>query len=214
MTTRDEWTPERSKYEKVKADLAGHFDEQAIEETAIRHANGFEIPTRTAAKRAVKGAAMLDARMSHTQEELEAIAAGGAELLDAVHGYLCRFVAYPSPDATIAHTLWIAHTHLMDAWESTPRIAFLSPEPGSGKTRALEITETLGPSTRQSINATPAYLFRKVSDPEDCRRSCTTRSTRSSDRRPRTTKKSAASSTPDIGVALWPVVAWFTGRPS
>jgi hypothetical protein len=53
----------------------------------------------------------------------------------------------------------------MEAWESTPRLAFLSPEPGSGKTRALEITETLVPRPIEAINATPAYLFRKVSDP-------------------------------------------------
>jgi hypothetical protein len=89
----------------------------------------------------------------------------GAELLDAVHAFVCRFVAYPSADAAVAHTLWIAHAHLMDAWESTPRIAFLSPEPGSGKTRALEITETLVPRPVEAVNATPAYLFRKVSDP-------------------------------------------------
>ena len=60
--------------------------------------------------------------------------------------------------------LWIAHTHLMDAWESTPRIAFLSPEPGSGKTRALEITELLVPRPVEAVNVTPAYLFRKVGD--------------------------------------------------
>jgi hypothetical protein len=61
----------------------------------------------------------------------------GAALLNDVHAFLGRFVAYPSEDTHIAHVLWIVHTHLMDAWESTPRIAFLSPEPGSGKTRAL-----------------------------------------------------------------------------
>jgi Protein of unknown function (DUF3631) len=90
----------------------------------------------------------------------------GDELLDSVHAFLGRFVTYPSEDAHVAHTLWVAHTHLMDAWESTPRIAFLSPEPGSGKTRALEITETLVPRPVEAINATPAYLFRKVSDPD------------------------------------------------
>jgi hypothetical protein len=87
-------------------------------------------------------------------------------ILDEVHTYLGRFIAYPSEHARVAHTLWIAHTHLMDKWESTPRIAFLSPEPGSGKTRALEITETLVPRPMQSINATAAALFRKVSDPK------------------------------------------------
>jgi hypothetical protein len=86
-------------------------------------------------------------------------------ILDHVHGFLGRFVAYPSEHTHVAHTLWIAHTHFMDAWESTPRIAFLSPEPASGKTRALELTETLVPRPVEAINATPAYLFRKVSDP-------------------------------------------------
>jgi hypothetical protein len=90
----------------------------------------------------------------------------GAMVLNAVYDFLCEFVAYPSPDAAVAHTLWIVHAHLMDAWESTPRLAFLSPEPSSGKTRALEITETLVPRPVEAINVTPAYLFRKVSAPE------------------------------------------------
>jgi len=88
----------------------------------------------------------------------------GADVLDEVHGFLGRFVAYPDDAGHVAHTLWIAHTHLMDAWESTPRIAFLSPEPGSGKTRALEITEMLVPFPVEAVNVTPAYLFRKVGD--------------------------------------------------
>jgi hypothetical protein len=50
----------------------------------------------------------------------------------------------------------------MDRWESTPRLAFLSPEPGSGKTRALEVTEPLVPHPVAAVNVTPAYLFRKV----------------------------------------------------
>ncbi len=90
----------------------------------------------------------------------------GAELFDEIERYLGRFVAYPSEQAKVAHTLWIVHTHCMDEWDSTPRIAFLSPEPGSGKTRAMEITETLVPRPVEAVNTTPAYLFRKVSDPD------------------------------------------------
>jgi hypothetical protein len=89
----------------------------------------------------------------------------GAGLLVDVEAFLGRFVAYPSTHAWAAHTLWVGHTHLMNVWESTPRIAFLSPEPGSGKSRALEVTELLVPRPVQAINTTPAYLFRKVSDP-------------------------------------------------
>ncbi|MDG4889278.1 DUF3631 domain-containing protein [Mesorhizobium sp. WSM4887] len=87
-----------------------------------------------------------------------------ADLLDEVYNFVGRFVAYPSEEAHVAHVLWIAHTHMMDAWESTPRIAFLSPEPGSGKTRALEISELLVPRPVEAVNVTPAYLFRKVAD--------------------------------------------------
>jgi hypothetical protein len=90
----------------------------------------------------------------------------GAAILDGVEAFLVRFVAYPSEHARIAHVLWIAHTHAMDRWESTPRIAFLSPEPGSGKSRALEVSELLVPRPVHAVNTTPAYLFRKVADPD------------------------------------------------
>jgi hypothetical protein len=89
-----------------------------------------------------------------------------AGLLDDLRAFLGRFIAYPSSHAHVAHTLWCAHTHQMDAWESTPRIAFLSPEPGSGKTRALEVSELLVPRPVEAVNTTPAYLFRKVSSPD------------------------------------------------
>ena len=88
----------------------------------------------------------------------------GAKLLNDVHAFLGRFVAYPSEHAQIAPALWIAHTHLTDCWDSTPRIAFLSPEPGSGKTRSLEVSELLVPNPVEAVNVSPAYLFRKVAD--------------------------------------------------
>ena len=91
-----------------------------------------------------------------------AIQEQGDAVLDAVQAFLSRFVIYPSEFALIAHVLWIAHTHLMNVWESTPRIAFLSPEPASGKTRALEISELLVPAPVEAVNVSPAYLFRKV----------------------------------------------------
>lgn len=88
----------------------------------------------------------------------------GAKLLDDIESHLGRFVAYPSQSARIAHVLWVVHTHLMDCWDSTPRIAFLSPEPGSGKSRALEACELLVPNPINSVNFSPAYLFRKIGD--------------------------------------------------
>jgi Protein of unknown function (DUF3631) len=52
----------------------------------------------------------------------------------------------------------------MEASESTPRLAFLSPEPASGKTRALEVSELLVPNPVEAVNVSPAYLFRNVGD--------------------------------------------------
>jgi hypothetical protein len=40
----------------------------------------------------------------------------------------------------------------------------LSPEPGSGKSRALELTEALTPSPILVANVTPAYLFRRAAE--------------------------------------------------
>ena len=89
----------------------------------------------------------------------------GAKILSDVHEFTGRFVAFPSEEAHIAHTLWIMHTHLMGCWDSTPRLAMLSPEPECGKTRVLEVSELLVPGPVEAINVTPAYLFRKVADP-------------------------------------------------
>jgi hypothetical protein len=99
-----------------------------------------------------------------TNQPSSSIYANLGGLLDRVHSYCGRFIAYPNLEASIAHVLWVAHTHAMDAWVSTPRFACLSPEPGSGKTRVLEITDNLVPRPVQSVNVSPAYLFRKVAD--------------------------------------------------
>src|SRR5262249_42932577 len=98
--------------------------------------------------------------------EVTAAAESGEGGLNEGGTVLSRFTIYPTEHAAVAHVLWIGHTHLMGAWDSTPRIAFLSPEPASGKTRALEVTELLVPSPVEAVNVSPAYLFRKVGQQE------------------------------------------------
>ncbi|MFJ8738303.1 DUF3631 domain-containing protein [Embleya sp. NPDC127516] len=87
----------------------------------------------------------------------------GALLLDEVEAFHRRFNVFPSEAAYAAVTLWDAHAHLLDCFDSTPRMAFLSPEPGSGKSRALEIVETLVPNPMVAVNASAPALFRAVS---------------------------------------------------
>ncbi|MFF3062360.1 DUF3631 domain-containing protein [Streptomyces sp. NPDC057909] len=90
----------------------------------------------------------------------------GAALLDEVEQFHRRFNVFPMEAAYVAVTLWDAHAHLIDALDGTARIAFLSPEPGSGKSRALEIIETLTPRAATTVNASPNALFRLVEAPE------------------------------------------------
>ncbi|NWF27483.1 DUF3631 domain-containing protein [Streptomyces sp. PKU-EA00015] len=86
----------------------------------------------------------------------------GAALLDEVEAFHRRFNVFPTEHAYVAVTLWDAHAHLIDAFDGTARLAFLSPEPGSGKSRALEIVETLTPRAATTVNASANALFRLV----------------------------------------------------
>src|SRR5215218_1234192 len=97
-------------------------------------------------------------------EIVEYDARQGERMISDLMSFLRRFVSYPSDHAHIAHALWIIHAHMMARWDSTPRLAFLSAEPASGKTRALEITELLVPNPIATVNVSPAYLFRKVAE--------------------------------------------------
>jgi hypothetical protein len=82
--------------------------------------------------------------------------------LDLVEIFLRRFIAHPSQHALIAHTLWIAHSHLIEHFDTTPRLAFMSAEKESGKTRALEVTALFVPNPILSISASPAVIVRLV----------------------------------------------------
>jgi hypothetical protein len=88
----------------------------------------------------------------------------GAGVLDFIDAHYARFVAYPSLDARRIHTLWTGHTHFLDVWNATPRLMFISPESGSGKTRALTVTSRLVPFACPMAELTPAYVHHKIEE--------------------------------------------------
>ncbi|NJQ05494.1 DUF3631 domain-containing protein [Streptomyces lonarensis] len=91
----------------------------------------------------------------------------GATLLNQVERFHRRFNVFPQEAAYVAVALWDAHAHLIDCFDSTPRIAFLSPEPGSGKSRALEIVETLVPNRLVAAHATANAMYRAVGNTDN-----------------------------------------------
>ena len=87
--------------------------------------------------------------------------------LDDLLEFQCRYVIYPCEHSSIAHALWIAHTHLMECWEITPRLAVLAPEKACGKTRVLEVTEHLVPNPVRSGASSPAFIIRSAARQDD-----------------------------------------------
>jgi hypothetical protein len=67
----------------------------------------------------------------------------------------------PNPVAS-ALALWVLHCWTVDAFDATPYLMLLSSEPGSGKTRCLEVLSYLVPRPWLVANATPTTLFRRM----------------------------------------------------
>lgn len=92
-----------------------------------------------------------------------AVVRAGHEVLDDVAAFLSRFSVFPSEHCAPTLALWYAHTHAIEQFYVTPRLILDSAEPGSGKTRVLEVAQYLVRAPEMTISATPAALFRLVS---------------------------------------------------
>ncbi len=123
-----------------------------------------------AADVAVVAGLLGDAGRPHSADVAVVAATRGEErahVLDRVEKFIRRFVILPSHHAYVAAVLWAAHTHALDEFDTTPRLAALSPEPGSGKTRLQEVIETLVPQPMATFNVSAAVLYRSMSKRED-----------------------------------------------
>jgi hypothetical protein len=81
-------------------------------------------------------------------------AAPGAAVLDEARAFVARFAVLPSGHHLDAVTLWAAHTHAAGAFTTSPRLALLSSEPGSGKTRVLDLLALLCARARLELDPT------------------------------------------------------------
>lgn len=103
--------------------------------------------------------------MSATIEQQAHDALGIATGTDALHEvdtFVRRFCVLPTEADHVAVALWIAHAHMVEHFHTTPRLALLSPEPGSGKTRVLEVLHLLTPEPMFVFSASVAAIFRTM----------------------------------------------------
>ncbi|GAA3293120.1 DUF3631 domain-containing protein [Dactylosporangium vinaceum] len=90
----------------------------------------------------------------------------GADILDALHRTLTRYVVLPSPEAVDAVTLWIAASHAQAAWAHAPRLVIRGPEKRCGKSRLLDIVEGTSCNPLITVNASPAAVYRAIGTDE------------------------------------------------
>ena len=84
-----------------------------------------------------------------------------ARLLDELAAQVRRFVVLGDPEAaTIA--LWVAHTHVHDAFDYSPYLAVLSPVKRSGKTKLLSVLELVVARPWRVVMPSEAVLYRKI----------------------------------------------------
>ncbi|MBB5807047.1 hypothetical protein F4560_006815 [Saccharothrix ecbatanensis] len=86
----------------------------------------------------------------------------GHVILDQVRDFVARFSAFPHEHCAPMLALWYAHTWVADAFYITPRLILSSPEPGSGKTRVLEIAQHLTREPEMTAGGSAAALVRMV----------------------------------------------------
>ncbi|MGH3774218.1 MAG: DUF3631 domain-containing protein [Pseudonocardiaceae bacterium] len=92
-----------------------------------------------------------------------AVIRAGHAVLDDLAAFVARFSVFPSEHCAPTLALWYAHTHASEQFYVTPRLILDSAEPGSGKTRVLEVAQYFVRAPEMTISATPAALFRLVS---------------------------------------------------
>lgn len=85
------------------------------------------------------------------------------DYLQAVHGFMCRYVAFPSEYEPVAIALWVAHAHLVEMFETSPILAVTSAEMRSGKTRTLDCLEVLVPTPFRVVIPSEAVVYTVLS---------------------------------------------------
>ncbi|MCO5299087.1 MAG: DUF3631 domain-containing protein [Candidatus Nanopelagicales bacterium] len=84
------------------------------------------------------------------------------DILDDLEEFISAYAVFPDPHCSRAIALWVVHTHKIDSFDSTPRLTICSAVMGSGKTRVLEILETLVEDPIRAADVSAATLFRVI----------------------------------------------------
>jgi hypothetical protein len=85
-----------------------------------------------------------------------------ADVLDETVAALRRFVHFTSDEQAWAVALWIAHTHLIENFDFSARLAIRAPSKQSGKTRLMEVIKELVSNGWHVVGPSAPVLFRSI----------------------------------------------------
>ncbi|WP_275579470.1 DUF3631 domain-containing protein [Mycobacterium riyadhense] len=160
-----DWSPLAGKYVIVVADKDEPGRKHAAQVAEILHvtAASVRIVEAAAGKDAadhIAAGKTLDELVPAAVEHREII--DGAALLGDVERFAGRFLAFSTRHHLTVLCLWIAHTWAVGAFYVTPRLVLDSPEPGSGKTRVLEVLALLCRGAKLTLSTTTAARYRRI----------------------------------------------------
>jgi len=84
-----------------------------------------------------------------------------ASLLDITVATIRRYVVLDDA-CSVAATLWVAHTHVFEAFATTPYLSVTSAEKRCGKTRLFDVLSLLVARPWRAISPSEAVVFRKI----------------------------------------------------
>jgi hypothetical protein len=85
-------------------------------------------------------------------------------LLEAVEGFLRRYVVFQYPEQAEVCALWAIHTWAFNAFDYTPYLSVFAVEKRSGKSRLLEVLSLLVRNARLTSGSSSAALIRSVDE--------------------------------------------------
>ena len=84
------------------------------------------------------------------------------DTLEAVKVTLERFVVFPNEHQAVAVAVWVMHTYVFTAFDTTPYLYVKSATKQSGKTRLFEVLSLLAARAWLVVEASEATLFRSI----------------------------------------------------
>lgn len=86
----------------------------------------------------------------------------GTSIIGKLRQFISKYIVLPEENLVLVMASWVVAAYLCDSWDRFPHLALTSPEKRCGKTRTLQILETIVPNPLNTSNISSAALYRII----------------------------------------------------